>query len=149
MPLGGYLVLMGAYGAAVAGLVAIARATNRRPPERISPVDVALMAVATFRISRLVTKGTITSPLRAPFTRFQEAGGQGEVNERPRGTGLQHAAGELASCPFCASVWTATGLAAGMVFAPRFTRCVAATATAVAGSDFLQMAWARARHGVE
>jgi hypothetical protein len=36
-----------------------------------------------------------------------------------------------------------------MVFAPGFTRCVAAAATAVAGSDFLQLSWAKARRNVE
>ena len=148
MSLRGYLILMAGYGTAVAGGVAAARALGRRPPSRVPLADVALMAVATFRISRLLTKDTITSPLRAPFTRFQSAAGEGEINEEPRGNGVRHAVGELASCPFCASVWTATGLTAGYVFAPRFTRLVSMAATAVTGSDFMQLAWAKARAAV-
>ncbi|MFC7483637.1 DUF1360 domain-containing protein [Luedemannella flava] len=124
----------------------MARLTGCRLPATVPVGDVALLSAATFRISRLVTKDSVTSPLRAPVTRFTGAAGAGEVNEEPRGeNGLSHAAGELASCPFCASVWTATGLTAGMAFAPRLTRWVAATATAVAAADFLQFAYARAR----
>jgi ABC-type dipeptide/oligopeptide/nickel transport system permease component len=38
--------------------------------------------------------------------------------------------------------WIATGFAFGLIFAPRATRLVASTMTAVAGSDFLQLAYA-------
>jgi hypothetical protein len=144
-PLPGYLALIGAYSAAVATAMVVARRTGRRLPPDVRVGDVVLMTVATFRISRLLAKDTITSPLRSPFTEFQEPAGEGEVNERPRGSGLRHAAGELVSCPFCTSVWTVTGLTTGLAFAPRFTRWVAAAATAVAGSDALHLAYARLR----
>jgi hypothetical protein len=146
MPLAGYLAISAGYVATVAALLGAARRTGHRLPERVSPGDVALLAAATFRLSRLITKDSVTSTLRAPFTRFEDAAGEGEVNERPRGSGLQHAAGELVSCPFCASVWTVTGLTAGLAFAPRLTRWVAAAATSLAASDFLQLAYARMRH---
>lgn len=144
-PLGGYVAVMGTYAAAVGVAAGLARLTGRHLPDKVTAGDVALLSAATFRISRLVTKDKVTSPLRAPFTRFEEAAGEGEVNEQPRGHGARHAAGELASCPFCASVWTVTGLTLGMVFAPRLTRWVAAAASASAGSDFLQLAYARTR----
>lgn len=41
------------------------------------------------------------------------------------------------------SQWAALGFAAGMIFAPRATRLAAATLTAVAGADWLQMFYAR------
>jgi hypothetical protein len=135
---------MAAYTATVASLVAARRATRRALPA-ISLLDVGLMSVATFKLSRLLTKASVTRPLRAPFTEVEQAAGEAELNERPRGSGLRHVAGELASCPFCASVWIGTGLAGGLVFAPRFTRLAAAAATAVAGADFLQLAWSKAR----
>jgi hypothetical protein len=145
-PLAGYLALIGTYLVAATGVTVAARRTGRHLPATVTPGDVVLLTAATFRISRLLAKDTVTSPLRSPFTEFQEAAGEGEVNERPRGSGLRHAAGELVSCPFCTSVWTVTGLTAGLAFAPRFTRWVAAAATAVAGADFLQLAYARMRH---
>jgi hypothetical protein len=131
--------VMGVYGGLVGALAALARATGRRPPDRISATDVAMLGVATHKLSRLLTKDAVTSPLRAPFTRYAEPAGEAELNEQPRGTGTRHAVGELVSCPFCAGVWIATGLSAGLVFAPRLTRLVAAAASAVAVSDFMHL----------
>jgi hypothetical protein len=55
----------------------------------------------------------------------------------------------LLSCPFCLAVWVATGLTGGLVLAPRLTRLVATALTAVAASDFLQMAYATAQQAAE
>ena len=41
----------------------------------------------------------------------------------------------------------ATGFTMGLVFAPRVTRLIAATFTAVAGADFLQLLHAKAQQG--
>jgi hypothetical protein len=106
---------------------------------------VALLAVATHKISRLITKDAITSPIRAPFTQFEEAAGEAELNESPRGHGVRHSLGELLTCPFCTGVWVAGGLAAGLVFAPRLTRFGMGVASAVAGSDFLHLAYDAAK----
>jgi hypothetical protein len=144
-PLGGYVATLGTYSAVVAGLAAAARATGHRPPERMSTQDVVLASIATHKLSRLLTKESVTSPLRAPFTRYREPGGPAELHEEVRGSGVAHAVGELITCPFCVAVWVATGLSAGMVFAPRLTRLVATTFTAVAVSDVLQLAYAAAQ----
>jgi hypothetical protein len=52
--------------------------------------------------------------------------------------------GELISCPFCVGMWVSTGFTAGFIFAPRATRLAATTLAALAGSDFLQFAYAYA-----
>ena len=52
------------------------------------------------------------------------------------------------SC-FLVGVWVATGLTGGLVLAPRLTRLVATALTAVAASDFLQMAYATAQQAAE
>ncbi len=62
---------------------------------------------------------------------------------------VRHAVGELLSCPFCLDMWIATGFIIGLVFAPRFTRVVAATFTALAGADFLQLIYARAQQAAQ
>jgi hypothetical protein len=116
-----------------------------RLPARITLADTALLGVATHKASRLLTKDSVTAALRAPFTRFDEETGMGEVNESVRGQGIQHAAGELASCPFCLAVWVSTGLTAGMVFAPRLTRLVAA----MPASDTLQIGYEAAREWIK
>jgi len=45
--------------------------------------------MATHKISRLITKDKVTAFVRAPFTRFQEAAGHGELEEEARGEGLR------------------------------------------------------------
>ena len=140
--LGSYVGTMGTYAASVAALVGAGALAGRRLPERVSPWDVTLLGVATHKLSRLVAKDTVTAPLRAPFTEFEGPQGQGELHEEVRGHGARHAVGELLTCPFCLAQWVATGFAAGLVFAPRATRLVASTFTAVALSDALQNAYA-------
>jgi hypothetical protein len=148
-PLGGYLAVMAVFGALVAVAAGIAAAT-RRPLPTLSVKDVVLLSAATHKLSRTLTKDAVTSPLRAPFTRYADSGGPAEVMEEPRkGSALQHSIGELLTCPFCLDLWIVTGFAVGLVFAPRPTRLVASTFTAFAGADFLQLAYAAAQQAAE
>lgn len=140
-PLRGYLGAMGVYGVLVSGLVGAGRVTGVRLPERFQLGDTVLLSIATHKASRLLAKDAVVSPLRAPFTRYEEPAGEAELNESVRGHGLQHAAGELITCPFCLGLWTATALTAGMVFAPRFTRLVNTVLTALAVSDTLHIGY--------
>ncbi|GAA3748956.1 DUF1360 domain-containing protein [Plantactinospora mayteni] len=146
-PLGGYLAAMGTYAGVALALGIAAKTTGRRAPDRPGASDVVLLSVATHKLSRLLSKDAVTSPLRAPFTRYDRPIGSGEVMEqvRDQGSSTRHAVGELLSCPFCLAVWVATGLTGGLVLAPRLTRLVATAFTAVAASDFLQMGYAVAQ----
>ncbi|HTI26012.1 MAG TPA: DUF1360 domain-containing protein [Kutzneria sp.] len=143
-PLGGYLAVLGVYGGLTGGLALLAKALRITPPAP-SVGDTALLSVATYKLSRLLTKDAVTSPLRAPFARYEEPAGDGEVMESVRGHGVQHAAGEMLTCPFCLSVWVATGLTAGLVFAPRLTRLVCGTLTALTVSDGLHLVYDKAK----
>jgi hypothetical protein len=144
-PLRGYALTMAGYAGLTAALAGLARLAGRTPPERIAPQDLLMISCATHKVSRLLAKDSVTSPLRAPFTRYAGPSGDAELGEEVRGTGLRHSVGELVSCPFCLDVWVATGFAAGLIFAPRLTRLVAATFTAVAASDTLQLLYAAAQ----
>jgi Protein of unknown function (DUF1360) len=142
-PLGSYLGTLGTYSAVVAGLAGLARLTGQRlPDDPMSARDVVLTAAATHKLSRMLTKDPVTSPLRAPFTSYSGVSGPAELAEDVRGHGAQKAVGELVTCPFCVGVWVATGLTAGLVFAPKATRLVAGTFAALAGADALQFAHA-------
>ncbi|WP_219413198.1 DUF1360 domain-containing protein [Pseudonocardia nigra] len=149
-PLGGYVAVMAVFGALIAGAAGLAALTGRRLPPSIRPWDVLLLTMGTHKLSRTLSKDAVTSPLRAPFTRYSGTGGPAEVMEEARhSSGLRHALGELVTCPFCLDMWIATGFAIGFVFAPRFTRLVATTFTALAGADFLQLAYAKAQQSAE
>ena len=150
-PLGGYLAAMGTYAGVTGAIAGLVKVTGRSVPERPATSDVVLLAIATHKLSRLLSKDAITSPLRAPFTRYDRPIGSGEVMEQVRdsGSATRHAIGELLSCPFCLAVWVATGFTGALVLAPRLTRLVATALTAIAASDFLQMAYAMAQQGAE
>ena len=80
-PLGGYLATMGAYAAVTTTLAAATRLTRREIPDGIAVRDVLLSAVATHKLSRLIAKDPVTSPLRAPFTVYQGQEGPAELEE--------------------------------------------------------------------
>jgi hypothetical protein len=143
-PMGPYGVLDVVYVGLV-GALGIAARRRRRPLPELSPRDIALVGAATHRLARTIAKDPITSPVRMPFTRYEGTGGPAELHEEVVSDGFGHAIGELVTCPFCLSQWVATGFVAGMVFAPRATRLVAATFAGVALSDFLQYAYAGAQ----
>ena len=141
-PLGGYTALIGAYLAATG--VAAAAVRRRGPlPARPDARDLGLVALATFRASRLLTKDAITSPVRAPFTQFEGSAGNAELHEHVRGSGVRKAVGELVTCPFCVTQWIGTSFTVGLLLAPRATRQVAGAMSAMAVSDLLQFVRAR------
>jgi hypothetical protein len=139
-PLAAYAVLTTGFFAGLAGAVAGARATGREI-DRPGVADVVLGGLATQKVSRLIAKDKVTSFLRAPFTRYQDPAGHGELEEAPRGEGLRYAVGELLVCPYCMAQWVAGGLAVGHVFAPRATRLLSAMWAAQAIADGVQLAY--------
>lgn len=145
-PLAGYATLISTFSSFGVGALALAARRGRRLD--VSAGDLVLLTVATHHLSRLVTKDRVTSVLRAPFTEYEGRGGPGEVEERPRGTGLRRAAGELLTCPYCISQWIAMSAVAGTVLAPRVTRAATTVLVVSAGSDALQLAYRAAADAV-
>jgi uncharacterized protein DUF1360 len=145
-PLGGYVAVLAVFGALLAAAAGTAAALGRRLPEQPRPWDLVLLTLGTHKLSRTLSKDAVTSPLRAPFTRYADTGGPAEVMEEARhDSGLRHALGELVTCPFCLDMWVATGFMIGLVFAPRCTRLVAGTFSVLAGADLLQLGYAKAQ----
>src|ERR1041384_6275494 len=129
------------YLASVVTLTGIAIEQDRLP-RRISLFDLALLGIATHKLSRIVAKDRITGILRAPFVSYIRSAGAGEVEEEPRGHGIQRGIGTLISCPYCMGPWCAAGLAFGFVLAPRVARFFAGVLASVAVSYFLHRAYA-------
>src|ERR671921_3003222 len=146
--LAGDLGAMGVYVGLVSAAAAAVRASGRELPDRIPLGDAALLTVATFRLARRIAKDPVTSPLRAPFTRFEGTSGHAEVAEEVREHGgAKHAVGELLTCPFCLAQWVGTAYVFGYVTAPKATRLAALTMTMVAGSDVLQFVYDAIQNG--
>ena len=139
-PLRGYVTLIGVYVAA--GAVAVWASGRGKAADRsISTGDLVRITIAAHRLSRTLTKETIASPLRAPFTRLNGSGIASELNEQVRPSGhdrpVAHAVGELLTCPFCMAQWAATALVTAHLLVPRQARLVTAILDAAAGADAL------------
>ncbi len=147
-PIGGYTALTGLFAGLCVAFAEWMRRSGRQLPERVGGADLALITIATHKLSRLITKERVTSALRRPFTRYQRDGGPGEVEEEARGRGLRRAIGELLICPYCVGMWIAAAFTAGLVVAPRPTRWIASALTALFGSDLLQIAYKRAEQSL-
>jgi hypothetical protein len=135
-----YAFMLAFYLASAAALTGIAIESDKLP-KKPSLLDLALLGVATHKLSRIIAKDRITGILRAPFVSYIKSAGHGEVEEEPRGRGIQRGIGQLISCPYCLAPWCATAFAFGFIFAPRVTRLFAGILGAVAASDFLHKAY--------
>jgi hypothetical protein len=126
-----YAAISLTYGALLAGLAASAR--NRAP---LRNADLVPLGAATFALSKLVGKEKVETWVRQPFVE-EEPGGA-----RPKGRGMRYAVGELLTCTRCLGAWSALGLVALHLHAPRTGRTVTGVLAASAGNDFLQTSFA-------
>ena len=140
-PLLAYATFATVFHAAMAAAVAAAKRSGRDLPERVDAGDVVLIGTASYKLSRLVSKKKVTTFVRAPFTELEGKGAPAELEEKPRGSGLRRAVGELLVCPYCLGLWASGGFHAGLLLAPRATRFSASVLSAMAISDFLQVTY--------
>ena len=140
-PLLSYGLLALLFNVLVAGALMLIRRSGRELPERIHERDLLLIGAASHKLSRLIAKDKVTSAFRSPFTEFEEKGGPAEFEEKPRGRGFRRAIGELLVCPWCLGLWVVAAFALGLLVAPRLTRFLAGVFSALAVSDFLQVAY--------
>jgi hypothetical protein len=96
-PLREYAVLAVFFNAIFGGFLCLVerRGLSRELAKQATPGNLLLLGVATHKLSRLIAKDWVTSPLRAPFTTYEGAASGPEVNESPRGRGMQRALGQL------------------------------------------------------
>lgn len=136
-PLGGYALLVVGHLALMGAAMGLLR---RRGVElgKMEPGELVLTGVATYKLSRVITKSWIGTAIRAPFTEYVGQGSGDEVEETARGHGLQEAVGDLLTCPFCAAHWVASALVLGHDAAPGPTRAITRILAVDALSDTLQ-----------
>lgn len=140
-PLLSYLGFMSLFGTLVSTALLLAKRQGRELPAKVSPGELLLVGTASHKLSRIVAKDKVTSPLRAPFTELEGKGGPAELEESARGSGLRKAIGELLICPYCLDMWVVTAFSIGLIFAPRLTRFIASLFSALTISDFFQIAY--------
>lgn len=102
----------------------------RHPLEDISSLDVALLGMATLRLSKAISEDEITRVVREPLV---EDDGQ---EQHPQGDGLRYALGKLILCPTCTGTWVAAILTYALHLFPRYTRPFLAVMSASGISQF-------------
>ncbi len=138
-PYGPYAVLMGVYAGGLAAAGALARVLDRDLKEHTA-LDLVALSAAIFKASRTIASDEVTSFLRDPFV--QGAAHEGEGEQPVQNGGFEQAIGELVTCSRCIGTWTAAGLAATQVLAPRFGRLLTWTLAGAGVNDFLQAGFA-------
>jgi hypothetical protein len=134
-PYEAYAGIMGTFVAGLAAAGAVARRFDREPQCQ-STLDLVVLAAATFKASRTITRDQVTSFLREPFVEGDASRGE---DEEPAGEGLQRAIGELITCSRCTGTWVATALTSTQILAPRFGRLLTWSLAAAALNDWLQV----------
>lgn len=119
-----YVTLVGLF-LGVLGLF-VSRERDRKQAFTLSPRDLALLGLATYRAGRVVAYDRVAEPFRAPVTETVPDEFDAGENVVAEGTGIRKAIGELVSCPTCVGTWVAAGLIYGMHLAPGPTRLFAA-----------------------
>jgi hypothetical protein len=136
-PYEAYALIMGTFASLLAGAGGLSRVLGR-DPQCQTALDFVVLGAASFKAARTLSRDRVTSFVREPFVEGEAYDGE---DERPAGDGLRHAIGELVTCTRCVGTWTAAGLTATQVIAPRFGRLLTWSLAASAANDFLQGAF--------
>ncbi len=135
-PHGAYAVILGTFAGGLAGAGALAKRFDREPQCQTA-LDFAILAAASFKAARTLSRDKVASVVRDPFVEGDAYDG----HEQPAGEGMRRAMGELVTCTRCIGTWTAAGLATTQIVAPRFGRLLTWSLGAAAANDFLQAAF--------
>jgi hypothetical protein len=137
-PYEAYAAIMGTFVGGI-GLAGLAARVFDRNPACQTPLDLTVLALASFKAARTLTNDNVTSFVREPFV----SGTAHEGDEEPLETGdMRQAIGELVTCSRCIGTWVAAGLSATQVLAPRFGRILTWSLAAAGVNDWLQAGFA-------
>jgi hypothetical protein len=133
-PYASYAAIMATFAGGLAAAGVMARAL-RRDPQCNTALDFVVLSAAAFKAARTLSHDEVTSFVREPFVKGHAHSGE---DEEPVQGGVEQAIGELVTCTRCVGTWTAAGLAATQIIAPRFGRLLTWSLGAAAVNDFLQ-----------
>ena len=134
-PYEAYAAIVGGFAALLGSAGALGRALGR-DPQCQTPLDLTVLALATFKAARTLARDDVTSFIRRPFVREEPALSDDETPVQTGG--IDQAIGELVTCTRCVGTWAAAALASTQILAPRFGRLLTWSLGAAALNDFLQ-----------
>jgi hypothetical protein len=134
-PYGAYAAIMGVFAGGLSAAGLLSRSLDR-DPQCQTALDLAVLAAATFKAARTLSRDEVTSFIRTPFVEGEAHGGEGE--EPVQTGGMEQAIGELVTCTRCVGTWAAAGLAVTQILAPKFGRLLTWSLASAGVNDFLQ-----------
>lgn len=134
-PLGAYVLFVAIYNLLLFGLIRKASPKDAK----LDLKELGLIALSTQKLSRVITRDAVTAPFRAPFARYQESLGYGEIRDEPVGKGLRLAIGEMITCNYCADMWVGLGLMAALKKFPNPTWAFMSLMSTCTVADFLHV----------
>lgn len=114
-PYRSYALFIALYNA-LFGIFLMLYKRSSRPLEQVQPLDVALLGLATLRLSKAISEDEITAVVRAPVVQSVEG------RPQPQGSGVRNALGRLLLCPTCTGTWVAALLTYALHLFPSYTR---------------------------
>jgi hypothetical protein len=94
---------------------------------KITLLNLLLLSLASFRLTRLLISDKITEFMRAPFfdeIKEENVVGEIEVYYLPKKTGIKRFFGELLSCYWCTGIWASTGIVSMFLLSPAFSAAI-------------------------
>jgi hypothetical protein len=122
-----YAKLNAAYGVLLTAMVLATRERGREDP--IKTRELIPLGAATFALAKVVAKEKIGTWVRDPFV---------DADQRPRGSRLRAAVGELVTCTRCVGAWSALTVVGLRMADPPAGRTVTNVLAASAANDWLQ-----------
>lgn len=128
-PYGAYALLIGLYQA-LYGLFLLVYRGKRNSLEKVTALDVAMLGLATLRLSKAISEDEISAIVRKPLV--EDVSGE----RKPRGQGFRWSLGKLVLCPTCTGTWVAAFLGYALHLFPRQTRPLLAIMSASGAEQF-------------
>jgi Protein of unknown function (DUF1360) len=133
-PYPAYAAIMATFVGGLAAAAGLAKLLDRDPRDH-GTLDLAVLALASFKASRTIARDEVTSFLREPFVE----GKAKEGAEEPVESGdIRQAIGELVTCSRCIGTWVAASLATTQIVTPQLGRLLTWSLATAGANDFLQ-----------
>ena len=104
---------------------------KRQAKDPITNKELIPLAAATFALSKAVARERIGTWVREPFVDDTEG-------QRPKGSRIRRAVGELVTCTRCVGTWSALGVVSLRVLHPEAGRTLNAILASSAANDWMQ-----------
>jgi hypothetical protein len=111
----------------------VAGTRGRASDDPITNKELIPLAAATFAVSKALARERIGAWVREPFVDEEE-----NQRQRPKGSRIRRAVGELVTCTRCVGTWSALAVVGLRVMHPEAGRTISMVLASSAANDWMQ-----------